>query len=1274
MKPQAILSTVNALLQDHDFAHARQIILEALETNPNFFLYYESLGDIALNESKPASARAAYRHALKLRPSANWIADKLTSLDGEAIERSFPGRFDRYPDLTEGRKAEGGRRLKGLLRDSRPGEPLVTIVTAVYDNENSLQRCIDSIRKQSYGNVEHIIVDGGSPEGTLEILRANEDVLDYYVSEPDKGIYSAMNKGIELARGDYICLLNSDDRHEPDFIRRSVEEALAEPEGQRPDIVYSDFFDGDTHLAAQPLNDGILLGNLNINHCTFLVHKNCYDRVGPYRQDMGIVSDMVWIRKAYTTGERFKLMSEPYFCFYHGGASSGNSPERRAKIIRENGECYREDFPFLTQEEAEALYLMRFTDAKLDIAVDLFRRHAEGNERFNSALAGYVEHCFRDRGAFELAYDQEQRFIKYWAVAGELGIDRRHIRIATAIGNTSQLLGQIADMPLKPAAPGRRRILHYLTDFSTPSETFIYDLVLRLETETEHDNIVLYQHPALRKERPYDKAFHLPWEKLRRPVSQAIYQYIVETLGIDLLITHFAINEHRLNGRISETGISLPTIVMTHGIDVFLLKDETTYSSYVLNTLAERSDVCFTAVSDYLRGELTRAGISDTKITTLPNSVNPRFFKYRKTGEFYDRSRPLELLCIGRLIAWKGHCYLLEALARFRRECTRDVRLTLVYGNDDTLLEELTKQAETLGLNECVTFIPFVDFSIQPDYLSRFDLYVHPSTYTNDASRKSETFGVAVLEAISAGLPVITTDAGGLPEVIGPQSPYARVVEHGNADALFEALAEMYNSPATFTSNADYARERLDAFSGTKLTAKLDELIQSMVTPINAALFSASTLQGAGYAAYRVHKGLLALPGIKPTMFTTIRHHEREPGVKFVPHPSGNGNGWRALQPPPRPGKTIFTVNQTHIPSRQLLEMVEPYDIINLHFCARFLSAENIATLTYSGKPVVMTIRDMQPITGGTHFFHGDTEWQQENTDYDCRQIPSNQTRFPGQVLAAKRKYYNFDNLTLVALSNHSRGILEKAPYFRNCRIEIIPNSIETDVFYPYDRYRRREEFGLPKDRKIIGYVPSFSSEVKGYRELLAALEKLDPEKLGFDPFVMLVGGETPATAGIKQDKKALGYISDNTKLARAYSCADVIVVPSLEETFSNTAAEAIACGVPVVGFRTGALPDLAINGKTGYTCEVGDVDGLAHGLKTVLQAPSMRDACRAHAIETLSFMKQAHAYEALFKDLLQNRSASMLEDDEPKVWDSFPELGLGLGNIAIEQKLDIPY
>ena len=349
---------------------------------------------------------------------------------------------------------------------------------------------------------------------------------------------------------------------------------------------------------------------------------------------------------------------------------------------------------------------------------------------------------------------------------------------------------------------------------------------------------------------------------------------------------------------------------------------------------------------------------------------------------------------------------------------------------------------------------------------------------------------------------------------------------------------------------------------------------------------------------------------------------------------------------------TIFTLNQTHIQSKDIVRLVEDYDVLNLHWHARYLSIENIAAMTQLGKPVVMTIRDMLPITGGCHFFHGCEKWQESCAD--CPQIMSTYNNFPTKVMEAKHQHYDFSNLTIVTISKHTRRIIEKAPFFNTCRVETIPNSIETDVFRPYDKIAARREFGLPLDRKIIAYVPSFSSEVKGYREILEVFGLLDPAKLGTNPFIMLVGNENPGYQGNCLDKKALGYIADNDKLARAYSAADMVVVPSLEETFSNTTAEAISCGVPVVGFKTGAIPELAVDGKTGYTYRVGDVKGLAEGIRRVLIGIDMGRACRAHAEEMLTFMTQARRYEALFSETVAKGRKQPGINKPPHLFNSF--------------------
>jgi len=1208
---------------------------------------FKSLSEaIEMGDKHKADELFQKLQSLALSPAAanlyTYLDNKYVNLSKQNMSSATPpqllpevtcGRFLSYPDETNKRKAEGGCRLSGKLKMSRPNLPLVTIITVVYNNENSILRCMKSVFSQTYSNIEYIIIDGGSDDETLEVIQKYEDKIDYFISEADNGIYHAMNKGLSLARGDYICLLNSDDFYESSFLEKAI--ALADAEAA--DIVYTDYRHGKNHLRAQPIGPGILLGHLNVCHNTFLTSRECYNRIGPYDEEYRIVSDAVWMRKAFREGARFRCLNEPLFTLTEGGLSSGNSEARRRLFISEVVQSYRAVFPQLSEKDAEEIYLFRFNKGRTKTVREVAERYRKCPDII-VALRGYAEHCFRDRANFRLTQDEAtSAFPEFIKLADLLGMDKRCIQIETKQGPFPEVLARIDAILDRRKATPKKTILHFITVFSAPPETFVYDLLTRLDADPDYDNFILYEHAQLRDERPFSKAVQVFWTDFREPIATQIYKYFVDRLKPDVVIAHFAINEHRFSSRISPLNLKIPTIIMTHGIDVFQLRRTTEYSKYVLNVLAQRDDVAFTAVSKYLRGELINAGVNPRKITYIPNTVNGRFFAHRKMTDFFDHLRPLKLLCVGRLIDWKGHSYLLDALAQFCEHCTDQVHLTIVYGNGDDNLKDLQAQSERLGIAQNVTFESFVDFNINPDFFSNFDLYVHPSTYSSSDLHNSETFGVAVLEAIAAGLPVIATDAGGLPEVIGEDGSHSRIVKHADAEALFIALQEVYEDGEAFCDNLIYAEKRLALFSEKRQIHNLTKLIETVTSqPIKVALFSTSTIQGAGYAAYRIHKGLRKT-SVKSQMFTTVRNHEEDSDVTVLRHPSGDNRNWAALQVPPKPGLTISTFDKTHIPSEKLLCMVEPFDIINLHWHARFLSVENIAALTHSDKPVVMTIRDMMPITGGCHFFHGCNKWRGDCAD--CPQLSDAQKSFPANVLQAKREGYDFSNLTIVTISNHTRGIIERVPYFNTCRIETIPNSIETDVFRPYNKIEARREFGLPLDRKIIGYVPSFSSEVKGYRELIEAFNLLNLKTLGFSPFIMLVGNETPATKEIVFDKKALGYISDNEKLARAYSAADVIVVPSLEETFSNTTAEAISCGVPVVGFKTGAIPDLAVDGKTGYTYEVGDVKGLVEGIRRILTGPDLGINCRAHAENILPFMKQAQRYEKLFRAILKKNN-----------------------------------
>lgn len=136
----------------------------------------------------------------------------------------------RYAHATAGfhtsAKHEGGARFQGVQKESASGKPLITIITSTYNAAVHLPSAIKSIREQTYGNFEWILVDGASTDGTLDILRQNEDVIDYWISEPDKGIYDAWNKGLRLAQGEWVCFLGADDQLLPGAIESMVSCAL----------------------------------------------------------------------------------------------------------------------------------------------------------------------------------------------------------------------------------------------------------------------------------------------------------------------------------------------------------------------------------------------------------------------------------------------------------------------------------------------------------------------------------------------------------------------------------------------------------------------------------------------------------------------------------------------------------------------------------------------------------------------------------------------------------------------------------------------------------------------------------------------------------------------------------------------------------------------------------------------------------------------------------------------------------------------------------------
>ena len=128
----------------------------------------------------------------------------------------------------------GGQRKKGIVKKTFPAKPLITVITAVYNCASTIDETIRSVLNQTYENIEYIIIDGGSTDGTLDIIKKYDDQIDYWLSEPDGGIYYAMNKGIALASGEWINFMNAGDT----FYRNDIIESIYRNNVNGADLIY----------------------------------------------------------------------------------------------------------------------------------------------------------------------------------------------------------------------------------------------------------------------------------------------------------------------------------------------------------------------------------------------------------------------------------------------------------------------------------------------------------------------------------------------------------------------------------------------------------------------------------------------------------------------------------------------------------------------------------------------------------------------------------------------------------------------------------------------------------------------------------------------------------------------------------------------------------------------------------------------------------------------------------------------------------------------------
>lgn len=171
----------------------------------------------------------------------------------------------------------------------RPVRPVLTIVTVTYNSAATLRDTLRSVRDQSFRDYEHLIVDGGSTDGTIEILTEAGETIRW-ISEPDRGIYDAMNKGIRLARGNWIHLLNSDDYYNANDVLARIVPRLVEGSVNYCDLVRAEP-DGSRVLQRYNFKKWPLYFSAYLPHPSLIVSARQYAELGPYDTTFRVAAD-----------------------------------------------------------------------------------------------------------------------------------------------------------------------------------------------------------------------------------------------------------------------------------------------------------------------------------------------------------------------------------------------------------------------------------------------------------------------------------------------------------------------------------------------------------------------------------------------------------------------------------------------------------------------------------------------------------------------------------------------------------------------------------------------------------------------------------------------------------------------------------------------------------------------------------------------------------------------------------------------------------------------
>ena len=275
-------------------------------------------------------------------------------------------------------------------------------------------------------------------------------------------------------------------------------------------------------------------------------------------------------------------------------------------------------------------------------------------------------------------------------------------------------------------------------------------------------------------------------------------------------------------------------------------------------------------------------------------------------------------------------------------------------------------------------------------------------------------------------------------------------------------------------------------------------------------------------------------------------------------------------------------------------------DVIHLHWINQgMLSLKGIQKILQSGKPVVWTMHDIWPATALCHVTLGCQHFTSQCRH--CRLLPrgGSSSDFSTTVWQRKQRMLADENIYFVACSRWLESEAKRSALLKGQKITSIPNPIDTRIYKKGDKQEARQRLGLPLDKKLILFASQRVTNVnKGMEYLIEACRQLQLS----DAAVVILGGHAEdVVSQLSLEAYPLGYVNEEQRIVDVYHAADVFVLPSLSENLPNTIMEAMACGVPCVGFRVGGIPEEIDHRRNGYVADYRSAEDLARGIRWIL-------------------------------------------------------------------------